>query len=891
MDVSEDIYLIDGSAFIYRAFHAISALTNRDGMPTNAVFGFASMVRRLIKERQPAYLAVAFDSRGAVFRHELYGDYKATRPEMPEALAGQIPYIKELVKALGLVSFEEQGVEADDLIASAVNRLSDSGCRIIIVSGDKDLLQLVGDRVTMWDPMSDKVMDRAAVRGKYHVEPEALLHCFALTGDSSDNVPGVPGIGPKTAGKLVQQYGSLEQLYERLDEMKASKMKQNLIEHRDAAFLSRDLIRLKNDCVVPGEPTGYRLGEADNGRLKELYTKLGFTNLLKEVDDAAPIATDGFRLIRDRQSLNELAAMLAEASLLAVDTETTSLNSRRAELVGISLSCGLPQCWYIPLGHRDEAGELVADQLLPGEVREVLEPYLTSPELPKIGHNLKYDYAVLAQAFDVSLAGPLIDTMIAAYLTEPARRSLKLDDLCREIDIKMTSYEQVTGGNKRDDAFAYVPVEAAGVYSCEDVHGALALWERLQPRLAEKDMLRLFHELEMPLVPILAQMEAAGIKVDPQRLDDLAAEFREKLAAREEEIYRLAGHPFNISSPQQLGVVLFDELGLPHGRKTKTGYSTDAGVLEKLAQQHEMPALIVDYRNLAKLLSTYIEKLKPLIDDNTGRIHTSFNQTVTTTGRLSSSNPNLQNIPIRGEEGGRIREAFVAETGTVFLFADYSQIDLRVLAHYSQDPALLAAFRRGDDIHNRTAAEIFGVSPLLITPDMRRVAKSINFGIVYGMSSFGLANQLRISRTEAQKFIDRYFDLYAGVQQFMHDIVAQAKRDGYVSTLLNRRRYLPEIKASDKARRDFAERAAINTPIQGTAADIIKLAMLRVDELLQGRPEQCRMLLQIHDELIFEIDENQCGALQEDILRCMEQALPLDVPLVVNMQQGHSLAK
>ncbi len=433
---------------------------------------------------------------------------------------------------------------------------------------------------------------------------------------------------------------------------------------------------------------------------------------------------------------------------------------------------------------------------------------------------------------------------------------------------------------------------AACRYSCEDVFGALALWEHFEPKLAEKDMMGLFHDVEMPLVPILAEMEEIGIKVDPARLDVLADEFREKLAAREQEIYRLAGRPFNINSPQQLGTVLFEELGLPHGRKTKTGYSTDASVLEKLAVHHEMPALIVEYRNLAKLLSTYIDKLKVLIDERTGRVHTSFNQTVTTTGRLSSSNPNLQNIPIRGEEGSRIREAFVAEAGSVFLFADYSQIDLRVLAHYSQDPALLKAFRQGEDIHARTAAEIFGVSPLLITPEMRRVAKSINFGIVYGMSSFGLANQLQISRGEAQRFIERYFRLYTGVQQFMHDIVEQAKQDGYVSTLLNRRRYLPEIKATDKARREFAERAAINTPIQGTAADIIKLAMLRVNDLLKSRSGvRCRMVLQIHDELVFEVEQTACSAVRDDIRGCMEQALPLDVPLVVNMGTGTSLAK
>ncbi|MBE0583556.1 MAG: DNA polymerase I, partial [Desulfofustis sp.] len=543
--MSEEIYLIDGSAFIYRAFHAVSALTNRDGLPTNAVFGFASMIRRLLKERQPTYLAVAFDSRGPVFRHKLYPDYKANRPEMPEGLAVQLPYIKDLVKALGVVSFAEQGIEADDIIASAVHRLAASGHQIVIVSGDKDLLQLIGDRVCMWDPMSDKVMDRAAVLAKYHVEPDALLECFALIGDSSDNVPGVPGIGPKTAGKLVQEYGSLERLYDRIDELKQSKMKQNLVEHRQAAFLSRDLIRLKNDCPVPADPGAYLLGDADNGLLKTLYTELGFANLLKEVDNACPIATDDFRLVNDRQTLDELAGVMAEAKILAIDTETTSLNSRRAELVGISLSCGLPQCWYIPLGHRDEAGTLVSGQLAATEVRTMLQPYLESSSLPKVGHNLKYDYAVLRQAFAVELAGPLIDTMIAAYLTEPARRSLKLDDLCREIDMKLTSYQQVTGGDKREDSFAFVPIEQAGAYSCEDVHGALALWERFEPRLEEKDMMRLFHEIEMPLVPILAQMETIGIKVDPQRLDVLAVEFRQKLAALEEQIYRLAGHPFN----------------------------------------------------------------------------------------------------------------------------------------------------------------------------------------------------------------------------------------------------------------------------------------------------------------------------------------------------------
>lgn len=889
--VSDELYLVDGSAFIYRAFHAVGPLSNRDGLPTNAVFGFASMLRRLLKERQPTYLAVAFDSRGPGFRHELYRAYKANRPAMPDELACQIPYIKELVQALGLVSFEQPGVEADDLIASVVSRLDAAEHPIVIVSGDKDLLQLVNDRVTLWDPMSDKVMDRVAVAAKYQVEPELLLQSFALIGDSSDNVPGVPGVGPKTAGTLIRQYGSLEALYDQVDGLKQSKMKQNLLEHREQAFLSRDLIRLKHDCSVPPTIDGYRLGSSDQERLKGLYADLGFASLLKELDTARPLAGDDFHLVTSEHQLAELASILHQAEVLAIDTETTSLDSRTAGLVGISLCCGLPSCWYIPVGHRDSDGQPLSGQVSIEALRTMLQPLLQAEKLPKVGHNLKYDYTVLACALGVKLMGPLIDTMIAAYLTEPARRSLKLDDLCREIDLKLTSYGEVTGGDKRQDAFAYVEPAAACHYSCEDVYGTLALWEHLRPRLEEKDMGGLFHEIEMPLMPILAKMEMAGIKVDPARLEALAEEFREKLASLEQQIHQAAGHPFNINSPQQLGTVLFEELGLPHGKKTKTGYSTDGAVLEKLAAGHELPALIIEYRNLAKLLSTYVDKLKHLIDGDTGRVHTSFNQTVTATGRLSSSNPNLQNIPVRGEEGGRIREAFVAEAGKVFLFADYSQIDLRVLAHYSQDPALLKAFRQGEDIHTRTAAEIFGVSPLLITPEMRRVAKSINFGIVYGMSSFGLSNQLQISRAEAKKFIDRYFQLYAGVQRFMQEIVEQARRDGYVSTLLNRRRYLPEIKAADKVRREFAERAAINTPIQGTAADIIKLAMLRVNELLRDRDSQCRMLLQIHDELVFEVDESFCAAIKGDIRTCMEQALSLDVPLVVNMGEGRSLAK
>jgi DNA polymerase-1 len=888
----KEIYLIDGSAFIYRAFHAVAPLTNSDGFQTNAVFGFVSMLNRLLKDKEPSHIAVAFDSRGKVFRHQMYPQYKANRPPMPEELAAQVPYIKKAVAALGLQRFEEDGIEADDIIAAAARGLSGDGHQVVIVSGDKDLLQLIDDRVIMWDPMNDRVMDPDQVRKKYQVGPDRLLDCFALIGDSTDNIPGVPGVGPKTAAKLIIEFGSLENLYENVESLKKSKMKERLIENREAAFLSRDLIRLKTDIDIPLTPDGYVRSDPDEDRLRKIYTELNFTSLLKELDSGAKrIPAEQFSTITATEELRKLSSHLADADILVIDTETNSLHSRSAGLVGISLNTGGERCWYIPLGHLDEEGERVESQLSMESVKNELSPFLTASSLPKLAHNLKFDYAVLKHALGVELAGPLLDTMIAAYLAEPTRRSYKLDDLCLEHGLKLTSYKEVTQGDKRPDGFAYVDIDRAATYSCEDVFAARQLWDHYQPLLEEQKQSELFAEVEMRLVPILEEMEAAGIRVDPDHLSGLADEFRAKLNEREEQIYRLAGRPFNINSPQQLGTVLFEDLKLPHGRKTKTGYSTDIKVLEKMASQHELPALIIEYRNLAKLLSTYVDKLARLIDPDTGRVHTSFNQTVTTTGRLSSSNPNLQNIPIRGEEGARIREAFVPEPGNVFLFGDYSQIDLRVLAHYSQDKALIKAFKEGEDIHTRTAAEVFSVSPLLVTAEMRRVAKSINFGIVYGMSSFGLSNQLRISRREATLFIERYFNLYRGVKQFMKDIVEQARKDGYVTTLLNRRRYLPDIDAANKMRREFAERAALNTPIQGTAADIIKLAMIRVDKLLKKSKSSSTMLLQIHDELVFEMSPEECGELEPQIRATMEQAMQLDVPLVVNMATGSDLAK
>lgn len=889
--MKETIYLIDGSAYIYRAYHAIAPLSNSKGMATHAVLGFINMVNRLVRERTPEYLVIAFDSKGPVFRHDIYDEYKANRPPMPEDLREQVPYIKQFVEASNISMVECQGVEADDIIASLVKEFSDKGFKVVIVSGDKDLLQLVTEDVVMFDPMKNKELDVAEVRKKYGLGPEQLLDYFSLVGDSSDNVPGVPGVGPKTAEKLIGTFGSLDGVYERIDEMKKSKMKEKIVDNQESAFLSKQLIALKNDVDLPHDKAFYQVKEPDADRLTALYTDLEFSSLLKNLDTSKKISTQGFRVLRSEDELKAVGEELDKAKILVFDTETTSVNPRNAELVGISLSTSLEKAYYLPVGHLDENDNTCKEQLTLNTVVDFLKPYLESDTLLKLAHNLKYDFTVLKQSCGIEVKKPFGDTLIAAYLTETGGRSLKLDDLCMERGVRLTAFSEVVEGDKRENCFAYVDIDKAGNYSCEDVYGTLLLWQELENTLGEKGVADLFWKVEMEVLQLLAEMEMAGICIDLSKLSTLREEFSTGLGEFEDKIYDLAGHDFNINSPKQLGTVLFEELGLPHGRKTKTGYSTDVKVLEKLAKKHELPQLVLQYRTLAKLLSTYVEKLSKLQDDKTGRIHTSFNQAVTATGRLSSSDPNLQNIPIRTEEGNRIREAFVPAEGMVFLAADYSQIDLRVLAEYSKDEALVGAFTGGEDIHTRTAAEIFCVSPLLVNGEMRRVAKSINFGIVYGMSSFGLSNQLDISRKDAQRFIDRYFNLYSGVQQFMKDIVEQAKEDGYVTTLLGRRRTVSDIHAKNRVQREFAERMAINTPIQGTAADIIKLAMISCDRGIYENELRAKMLLQIHDELVFELPESEVETAIPVIKEAMEGVLQMDVPLVVNFEVGTSLAK
>ncbi|MBU2538918.1 MAG: DNA polymerase I [Proteobacteria bacterium] len=891
MKPTEPVYLIDGSAYIYRAYHAVAPLTNKSGLPTHAVYGFTNILLRVLREKSPKFLGIAFDVRGPNFRHEMYPDYKANRPPMPDDLSCQIPYIKEIVAAHNIACLERQGYEADDLLASAAKKLAAQGHPVIIVSGDKDLLQLISETITVWDPMRDVFMDPAAVQKKYNIPPEQLLDFFALVGDSSDNVPGVAGIGPKTAEKLINQCGSLDGIYRDIETVSQAKLKEKLLTSRENAFLSRRLITLKEDLATP-ELQEYEIPEPNEEKLRELYTFLDFSRLLKtQPSTGVALETSGFQLISSKQQLEDICRDLAKAPFLVLDTETTSLDPLEAELVGISLCASAEEAFYLPIGHRDNDGALLPDQLPLSLVKNILSPLFSDAKLPKLGHNLKFDLAILENQ-EIHLGGPLWDTMIASYLLDPTRRSQKLDDLCLEmLGKQLTSFAEVTDSDKRSDSFAYVAPEAAKNYSCEDVIGTFLLWQQFRPQLEELGLWDLFSSLEMELVPILFRMEQAGITVDREQLQHLSEDFGQQLAELEKTIYGLAGEEFNINSTRQLGEILFAKLGLPQGRKTKTGYSTDVKVLENLARQHDLPAAILAHRTLSKLKNTYVDKLPELIHPKTGRVHTSFNQTVTATGRLSSSNPNLQNIPIRTPEGQKIRAAFVAAPGHLFLSADYSQIDLRVMAHYSQDEALLNAFRTGQDIHNQTAAEIFRVNPAFISPEMRRVAKTINFGIIYGISAFGLSAQLNLSRKEAATFIERYFAHYAGVKRFMEEIVEKARQDGFVTTLLNRRRLLPDITSVNKTSREFAERTAINTPIQGTAADIIKLATIAATQQLSKQDLNARLLLQIHDELVFEVPTQEIEATGGVVKKAMEGVLGLDVPLVVNTVVGENLAK
>ncbi|GAM09818.1 DNA polymerase I [Geobacter sp. OR-1] len=883
------LYLIDGSSYLYRAYHAIRHLSGPGGFPTNAIFGFTQMLLKVLKDRQPSYVAVVFDISRKTFRTEIYPEYKANRAAMPDDLRQQVEPIKELVRAFRIPVLELDGYEADDIIGTICRDCGERGIDTVVVTGDKDLMQVVGDHATLLDTMKDKVSGPAEVVERFGVGPDKVIDILGLAGDSSDNIPGVPGIGEKTAIKLVQEFGSMDALLARADEVKG-KTGENLRAFADQARLSRQLATI--DCHVP---IAYDLGDfvaepPDNTVLAGLFKRFGFTSLMKELTSRSTLSTEEYRTILTEAEFTAMLQELEKAEEFAIDLETTSLDARIAEIVGISLSWRMHEAYYIPVGHHYLG---VPPQLERATVLNRLRPLLTDPAIRKIGQNIKYDYQVLRTA-GVEMHGVWFDTMLAAYLVNPGRTSQGLDALSVEyLDHKMISYEEVAGKGKDQKRFDEIEVEKAARYSCEDSDATYMLHRLLLPKVAVAGMESLLFELEMPLVTILAEMELLGVRLDLPFLAELSAGLGKQLATLESRIHELAGGPFNVNSPKQLGEILFEKLQLPTGKKTKlkTGWSTNVDELERLAEAgHEIATLLLQQRGLTKLKSTYTDAL-PQLADSDGRVHTSYNQAVTSTGRLSSSDPNLQNIPIRTEEGKKIRQAFIAREGCKILSADYSQIELRVLAHLSGDPVFCDAFVNDEDIHTRTAAEVFDLLPGLVTAEMRRQAKTINFGVIYGQSAFSLAAQLGVARKVAEDFIATYKARHAGAMAFLDSCIQLAREHGYVTTMLGRRLPIPDINSHNFQVRSFAERNAINYPIQGSAADIIKKAMINIDRRLKLEGAESRLIMQVHDELVFEVPEGELIHLEQLVEHEMAHAVECRVPLKVDISYGSNWAE
>ncbi len=883
------IFLIDGSGYIYRAFHAIRGLTNSKGLPTNAVFGFTRMLMKLLEEKISDRMVMFFDSKGPTFRHQMYAAYKANRPPMPEELSVQIPYIHQVTQAFNIPSFALQGYEADDLIGTTAKKAEEDGYFIVVVTGDKDLKQLISHRTIVWDPMKDVTVALQDIIAT-GITPPQIIDVMGLSGDTADNVPGVPGIGPKTALSLIQTFGTMEHLYEQVDTITKKKQHENLIRFKDQAMLSKQLVKLNNQAPIQFKISDLKVGEPDSSTLADLFKELEFTQLQRLFPKKTDLSKKQYHTIQDVDALTTLITRLKTAPLVSVDTETTSTNPMLAQIVGISFSIQQDEAFYIPCTHRYLG---VPTQIDLSKVLELLKPVLEDPELPKLGQNIKYDWIVFDR-HGIRLNGIVFDTMLASYLINPSKRAHNLDQIALDfLDHKTITYEDLTGKKGKNAAtFDTVPIESAAPYACEDADITLMAYHVLNEKMEILGLSKLFQEVEMPLVSVLKGMEMNGVTVDKNKLQELSTTFAHQLKAIEQTIYELADESFNINSTQQLGRILFEKLGLPVQKKTKkkTGYSTDVEVLTTLAEHHELPKLILRSRTLSKLKSTYADALMELIHPVTGRIHTSFNQTVAATGRLSSSDPNLQNIPIRTEEGKEIRKAFIPRSGWKMMSADYSQIELRILAHYSEDIILKKAFEEEEDIHTRTASEVFQVFPSFITADLRRQAKIINFGIIYGMSPFGLAKALNISQKMAKAYIDNYFGRYKGVKTFIDKIVEETRKAGQTTTLLGRIRLLPEINSKNVNERKFAERTAINTPIQGTAADLIKVAMINVDNELRSRNMKTAMLLSVHDEMVFEVPPEEVDAASALIKEKMESVWDLKVPLKVNIEVGNNWA-
>ena len=896
---SRPLLLVDGSSYLYRAFHVpnLQQLTNSRGEPTGAVYGVTHMLRSLIKEYQPALMAVVFDARGKTFRHDLYGDYKANRPSMPEELAAQVEPLHTLVRAMGLPLLQVPDVEADDVIGTLASEAARQGLETVISTGDKDMAQLVNDHVTLVNTMSRTTLDSAGVEEKFGVTPAQIIDFLALTGDSSDNIPGVPKVGPKTAAKWLMTHGSLDNIMAHAGDIKG-KVGESLREHLDMLPLSRELTTIRCDLELETAATDLHMQAPDVARLRELYTDLEFTRLLEELESEPAVATDAaseqspqapgpdYETVLTQTQLDAWLKRLQQSGLFAFDTETTSLDYMAARIVGVSFAVAANEAAYVPLAH-DYPG--APDQLNREAVLAQLQPLLENSELYKIGHNIKYDRNVLAN-HGIKLNGMRFDSMLESYVLGSTATRHDMDSVAlKYLGHSNIKFTDVAGKGAKQLTFNEVPVEAAAPYAAEDADITWQLHAAMWPQLTANPALeKIYTDIEMPLVTVLSDMEQTGVVIDSAMLAQQSNELAHRIKDIELQAHREAGQPFNLGSPKQIQQLLFEKLQLPVKAKTPKGApSTAESVLQELALDYPLPRLILEFRSLSKLKSTYTDKLPQQVCPDTGRVHTSYHQAVAATGRLSSSDPNLQNIPVRTEEGRRIRQAFVAPPGKVLLAADYSQIELRIMAHLSTDKGLLRAFSEGQDVHRATAAEVFGVLPEVVSNDQRRSAKAINFGLIYGMSAFGLAKQLGIARGAAQEYIDVYFARYPGVHDYMEATREQAREQGYVETVFGRRLYLPDIRARNGQLRAAAERTAINAPMQGTAADIIKRAMINMHRwLATDNGLDVTMIMQVHDELVFEVAESDVEAAKRPITECMCGAASLKVPLLVDLGVG-----
>jgi DNA polymerase-1 len=895
----QQLVVFDGHALVHRAFHALPALAlARTGEPTGAVYGFASMLLRVLADLKPTHWAIAFDTPAPTFRHQQFEEYKAHRPPAPDDLKRQFKRVRDLVEAFNLPLFEVDGYEADDILGTVCRITSDQGMDSVIVTGDTDTLQLVSPHVRVLTPRPGKtfsdtiVYDEAAVQQRYGLRPDQLIDLKGLKGDPSDNIPGVAGIGEKTATKLVQQFGNVEGIYDHIQEVAPERIQRLLVDGEREARQSKELATIVTDVPIDFDLASCHVSGYERATVAELFRDLDFASLLPKLPDrldgeqteaqgqveAAGAAGD-YRIVDTTELLDEVVGVLSRAESFAIDTETTGLDPRQAALVGISLSVAPGKAWYLPLGHTS------GDQVPVAEAVSRLKPLLEDPRIGKTAHNGKFDMAVLLRG-GLNVENLSFDTMIAAHLL--GEKSFGLKPLTfSKLGVEMTPIGELIGKGAKQISMAWVDIPRVADYACADADMTLRLRSLLEEELKRLGLWDLFTKVEMPLLPVLLRMETNGVALDAPRLREMAWNMAEKLAGLEAEIYNSVGHRFNVNSTQQLGAVLYDELGLPRAKKTKSGYSTEASVLEALRGTHSIIELLLEYRQLSKLRSTYVDALPAMIDPNTGRIHTSFNQTGTTTGRLSSSEPNLQNIPVRTEEGRQVRRAFIAQDElSVLLAADYSQIDLRALAHLSQDPSLVGAFQQDEDVHTTTASQVFGVPPSEVTTEMRRVAKTVNFGVIYGMSEYGLEQATELSREEAARFIKAYFGKYSGVKEYLDATKREAADMGYVQTVLGRRRYIPEIRASNAQVRMAAERMAINMPVQGTSADIIKVAMVQLQNEMDTRGLAARMILQVHDELLFELPREEVGELTSLLYAVMPCALELSVPLKIDVKMG-----